>query len=122
MKKNTGAGKYRNLLIFQEKTETKDSNFGSVIEDWLSGPSFEVMGAFEHAGSKEFPAVQKRFEQTTCRFRIRYREGINADRHRVIFILDRDANPVLSQTFNITPPVDPTGRRRELVIEASEIK
>lgn len=119
------SGKLRNRIVIQEKTlpGTKNS-FGSSEEDWSD--MLTVMAAYEQIGSKEFPTFQKRFAETTCRFRIRYNALLMrqdaADRYRIKFTLDEDASPPTTQTFNISPPYDPEGRRRELLLEANETK
>lgn len=119
------SGKLRNRIVIQQKTipETKDS-FGGLAEVWTD--ALTVSAGYEQIGSKEFPSFQKRFAETTCRFRIRYNSLLMrpdaADRYRIEFTLDEDASPPVTQTFNISQPYDPEGKRRELLIESSEIK
>lgn len=104
-----GSGDYRHKLVFQRKTETRDS-FGSVVETWAT--DFEDWGAFYQVGSREFPMSQKRQAETTARFEIRYRDGINPDFHRISFN---------GKVWNIYPPSTRDGQRIVLEIEASEI-
>jgi SPP1 family predicted phage head-tail adaptor len=104
------AGELRHLLTFQTKTEARDS-FGSAVETWTD--AFTAWGRFEPTGTREFPQAQKRNAETIGRFRIRYRSGIDADTHRIVFD---------GRIFDIQPPVDMSGSRRELLIEASETK
>lgn len=106
------AGRLRHRLVFQVKTipEAQDA-FGAPKENWVD--SFTVWGEFEPIGSKEFPAAQKRNSETTTRFRIRFRENIDPDKHRILFN---------AQTWNIFPPYAmPEGRRIETWIEATAI-
>jgi head-tail adaptor len=118
--KSTGlrAGTLRHTLVFQENTPTDDSFGAESVDNWTD--AFEVPGAYEPLASREFPTQQKRYSETTARFRIRYRPGIDAAKHRVLFYLDRD-NQTTPQIFNIYPPQPVEGRRAELLIEASEI-
>jgi SPP1 family predicted phage head-tail adaptor len=117
------AGSYQHLITFQRKPlpEIQDAA-GAPQEQWAD--SFCVWAARERVATKEFPARDKRHEETSCRFRIRYRSDLAvakvADQYQIIFVLDEDASPINHQTFDIYPPFDPTGRRRELWIEAKE--
>jgi SPP1 family predicted phage head-tail adaptor len=112
------SGTLRHQLTFQAKTETQDS-FGAPVESWTD--AFTVPGAFEPLGSSEFPGVDKRYAETTARFRIRYRNDIDPDRHRIVFAMDPDASPPNESIWNIQPPLPVEGKRFELWIEASEI-
>lgn len=105
--RSKGAGDYRHLLVFERKTETKV--YGTTTESWA--PEFEDFGAFYPLGSREFPVSQKRQAESSAKFEIRYREGIDPDFHRIVF---------QGKTWNIYPPLD-DGRRICLEIEASEI-
>jgi head-tail adaptor len=108
------------LLYFQVKTvpETQDK-FGAPQEDWAD--SFEVWGAFEELGTREFPASHKVNPETTARFRIRYRAGIDPDKHRIRLVLDADYSPPASSYWNIQKPKAVGGRLQEMRIEATEI-
>lgn len=110
----------RHVLIFQVKTvpETQDK-FGAPQEDWAD--SFEVPGAFEPLGTREFPSSHKVNSETTARFRIRYRSGIDPDKHRIRFVLDADASPPVSSYWDIERPTVVGGRLHEMHIEAKEL-
>ncbi len=103
------AGQLRHRLIFQVKTSTTENSVGTPIITWPT--AFEVWGAFEPLGSREFPAVQKRHEQTTARFRIRYRNDVDPALHRISYA---------GKAWNIHGPIDLGGRGVELHIEATE--
>lgn len=103
------AGSLDRRIIVQVKTETQ-SRSGAVTETWAN--SLNIAAAFEPLGSREFPLNQKRYSETTARFRIRYRTGITPDRHRISYN---------GQIWNIRPPLM-IGRKVALEIEASEIQ
>lgn len=106
------AGDLRHRLIFQVKVVTQNS-VGENVEVWDDTPaSFEVRGAFEPLGSREFPIAHKRHAETTARFRIRYRAGIDPGTHRILHA---------GRIWNIQPPIEVGGKPFELHIEASEI-
>lgn len=115
------AGTLRHRLTFQVKPrgedETKDT-FGSIDDSWAT--DFEVMGAFESVGSREFPTEWKRHDETTARFRIRYKAGIDSARHRIMMTFDEYASPSDITYWDIFPPLPFAGKRRELIIEAYE--
>lgn len=112
------SGQLRQLVTFQSKTEVNDS-FGNSVEAWSD--AFNEMAAFEQLGSKEFPTAWKRYAETTARFRIRYRAGIDSDKHRIVMIFDESASPQVSSIWNIFPPEAADGKGFELIIEASQI-
>ncbi len=114
------------LLTFQSKTETQD-NFGQAVTTW--GIAFQVRGAFQAAGSREFPSLQKRNAECTARFIIWYRADLDTStasaNYQIVFN---------NRTWNIFPPIQVDGRPRYsrqegginggfvyLEIEASEI-
>ncbi len=113
-------GILRHTLYFQAKTvpEVQDK-FGAPQEDWAD--LFDAPGAFEPVGSREFPAAHKMNSETTARFRIRYRSGIDPDKHRIRFVLDADCSPPTSSYWNIQKPTAIGGRLAEMLIEAREI-
>lgn len=112
-------GKMRQWLTFQNKTipGTQD-NFGAPTENFTT--AFEEWGAFEPLGSTEFHTAWKRFAETTARFRIRFRNDIDPDKHRIVMTFD--ASPAVQTTWDIYPPYPVKGRPNELYIEAREIK
>lgn len=110
------AGTLRHRITVQEKTEVNE--LGSITETWTD--SFEAWAAFEPLGSREFPAAEKRHAESTVRFRIRYRHGIDAARHRILITLDPDVSPSDVRTYDIFPPMMVGGKRFELHIEARE--
>lgn len=67
--------------------------------------------AFEPLGSREFPVYQKRYEETTARFRLRYRTDIDTKTDVLIFE---------GKTYDLKPPAI-VGRNVELEYEASEV-
>lgn len=107
---NTGtpAGDYDRRIIVQVKTETQ-SRSGDPQETWTD--TLNLAAAFEALGSREFPVNEKRYAESTARFRIRYRPGIDSGTHRIIYG---------GRTWDIKPPLV-TGRNVELQIEASEV-
>lgn len=115
------AGSLRHKLTFQVKPrgedETKDT-FGSIGETWAT--DFEVMGAFEPIGSREFKTEWKRYDETTARFRIRYKAGIDCSRHRIAMTFDSYSSPSDISYWDIYPPLPVDGKRSELIIEARE--
>jgi SPP1 family predicted phage head-tail adaptor len=113
------AGSLRDLITFQVKASTRD-DIGGFTETWSD--AFDEWASFEVIGTREFPEAQKRNSETQGRFRIRYRGDIDCANHRIVLNREPDADPSTAQTFNIYPPYDPTGKRRELLIEVSEIK
>lgn len=94
--------------VFQVKTETQD-DYGAAVETWAN--SFAVPGLCQYVGTREFPIAHKRHSETTARFIIRYREGIDPNTHRIVHD---------GKTWNIQQPM-PDARKRELIIEASEL-
>lgn len=102
------AGGYDKRIWIQSKTETQ-SDSGNVTETWSN--LYNVAAAFEPLGSREFPIDHKRYAESTARFRIRYRPGIGAGTHRIVYG---------GKTWNISEPLV-FGRNVELRIEASEI-
>lgn len=116
MGKIGGAGSLDQLITIQLKTETND--LGSIEENWTDQLE-DVPCAVEWLGSREFPAAEKRHAESTVRFRIRYRHGIEADRNRILYVLDPNTSPSDVRTFDIFPPMM-IGRREGLHIEARE--
>ena len=105
--------------MFQKRPDPPNlDSAGAIGEEWPA--DFEWWAQYEPLGSAEFPQFEKRFEQTTGRFRIPYRRGISASLHRIAFTLDY-SSPVQVQLFDIYPPLPVDGKRVELVIEAVEI-
>ncbi len=125
MKPSKGAAQYRQRITFEVKTETKSAGFGATVEAWVPdttiGTNGHVQAAYEPLGSREFPTEWKRNDETTARFRIRYQVGIDCDRHRIVMTFD-ESSPILTQTFDIFPPLPSDGQLRELTIEAKEIR
>jgi SPP1 family predicted phage head-tail adaptor len=103
-------------LVFQAKPVPEDQDsFGAPVEDWQD--AFTVWGAFEPLGGQEFPAFLKRFAETTARFRIRFRAGIDPDKHRIKLTIAG-----IVSIWDIQPPLPVDGRKVEMHIEAREIK
>lgn len=112
-----GAGSLRHRITVQVKTETNE--LGSITETWAD--EFEAWAAFEPLGSREFPAAEKRHAESTVRFRIRYRHGIDPARHRILITLDPNVSPSDVRIYDIFPPMLVDGKRAELHIEAREV-
>lgn len=111
------AGPLDKLLTFERNTTPEgQDNSGDPLETW--NDAFTVYGAFEPVGGREFPASQKINAETTARFRIRFRPGLDAAHYRIRFSmpLESQDNP---RTWNIHS-ILPRGPA-ELVIEASEL-
>jgi len=114
-----GSGALRHLITFQVKTDTKSSS-GAAGETWTD--SFEDYAAFEPIGSREFRVDQKRHSETTARFRLRYRSGIDVDRHRIAFAFDPNSSPLITSIWNIHGVLPADGKFAEILVEVSEIK
>ncbi len=113
-----GSGVLRHLITFQVKTDSH--HLGSAIETWAD--SFEDYAAFEPLGSREFRIDQKRHSQTTARFRLRYRSGIDVDRNRIAFAFDPNASPLIVSIWNIHGVLPADGKFGEMYVEVSEIR
>jgi SPP1 family predicted phage head-tail adaptor len=117
------AGSYQHWITFQKKPlpETRDAA-GAPQEEWAD--AFCMWAALERINTREFPGRDKRYEETTIRFKIRYRSELVSpkvsDQYQILCVLDEDASPINHQVFDIYPPYDPVGRRRELLIEGKE--
>lgn len=113
------SGALRHLLTFQSKPvpEAQDG-YGAHIEIWSD--EFTVWGSFEPIGTREFPSFQKVHSESTGRFRIRFRTGIDPDRHRIAMTLDSSASPIERTYWDIQRPQLVGGRLSEMVIEARE--
>lgn len=112
------SGQLRHYLAIQSKVEPRDS-YGAPIEDW--NDEFYVWGSFEPVGTREFPSFQKVHAESTGRFRIRYRAGIDPNRHRIALTMNFDASPQERTYWDIQRPQAVAGRMSEMVIEAREI-
>lgn len=116
-------GDYNRRLMFQEKTQTQDEN-KALVETWADW--FPCMGAYEPAGSREFPVRIKRFTETTARFRVPFMPGrtIDPSKHRIVMTFDPTANPAVQSIWDISAPLPmpPTGAPMEWHIEAHEFK
>lgn len=115
------AGSLNKLLTVQVKTTT--DTYGSISESW-SDLFADVPCAIEPVGSREFPTALKRNSEAAVRFVVRYRSGIDAERHQITTIDDYDASPQVTREWNIFPPydADPQHPRHWLAIEAVEVK
>lgn len=102
------AGKLRNVVTFEIKTLVGRDSFGSEILSWAA--DFREWATVQFAGSREFPAAHKRQSETTARFIIRHRSGIDPAQHRIVYE---------GRIFDITAPL-PDERKTQLIIEASE--
>lgn len=109
------AGDLRHILVFQQKPdvadETRDS-FGAIDDEWPT--AFTVPGLCTYkAGTENDDSrgtdLQKRRGTTNAEFLIRWKDGIDLDRHRISFD---------GHTWNITSIV-PDPKRTQLTIDAS---
>ena len=114
------AGKLRHTITFQVKTQALDSMNAPIDGDWAN--SFTVPAEKVSESSREYGDMLKLNSEMTALFRTRYMDGIDADLHQILFTLNPDASPPNVQTFDIDPPVDPTGRRIELLISGREVR
>lgn len=103
------AGRLSDSLVFQLVSETK-TTFGPPTE--VPTTAFTIPGEFQALGSREFPASQKRNNESTARFIIRYREGIHAGTHQILFE---------GRTWNIAEPFHDRFRTMH-IIEASVVE
>lgn len=103
-----GAGEKSDLIVIEGLTTITDS-FGAEVPTWTE--AFKVWAEYQPAGSREFPADQKRVNETTARFIIWYREDIHAATHRIV---------ARGRTWNISEPQGDR-KRMETTIEANEI-
>jgi SPP1 family predicted phage head-tail adaptor len=103
------SGKLRDRITFEVLTMVDDP-FGAPIPTWDT--AFLDWGEYQGLGSREFPLSQKRNAETTARFIVRYRTGINAATSRIRFD---------GKVWNISEPIHDL-KRSLLTIEASEIQ
>jgi head-tail adaptor len=113
------AGRLAHLLTFRLKTQALDDINAPIDGNWAD--AFTVPCEKVSESSHEFENALKRNAEITALFRIRYQAGIDSNLHEAVFCLDPDASPANYQTFDIDPPVDPTGRRIELLISGREV-
>lgn len=119
------AGTLQHLVTFRVKPLPEDvDTFGEPDEEFVD--TFDVWAAIEFLGTQEFPVTQKRFAETTVRFRVRYDPRIYtthaADKLQIVTALDPAASPVVTSVWNIQQPIPIDGLLVELHIEASEVK
>lgn len=116
------AGELDHILTFQIRTVgTPPTNeYGEPNVTWVT--AFELRGAFQPLGSREFPVLDKAHAETTARFRTRYKPELDPAE------VDYTANPggvsaiyriqLGTQLWDIQPPTV-IGRKAGLLIEAS---
>lgn len=105
----TRAGDYHWRATLKRKVETQTRSGG--ITKTLTTIEENVPVAFEPWGSREFPVNQKRFAETTARFRLRYRTDIDTATDVLIFE---------GRTYDLKPALI-VGRNVELEYEAVEV-
>jgi SPP1 family predicted phage head-tail adaptor len=105
-------GKLREFVTFQRDIgmSPPTDSYGALLHNWAF--DFETWAQVQRVGSKEFPLMQRRHSQTTAKFIIRYRTGIDPALNRILHD---------GKIWDITDPV-PDERRTKLEIEASETK
>ena len=100
-------GNLRHRVAIQRRDTTLDV-FGQQVQTWIT--LFTVWGMAEDISGREFVAAMAINSLATTHIMIRYRAGITAA-DRVLY------DGVI---YNITaPPIDPTGRKRELHLMCS---
>lgn len=114
------AGRLNHEITFQFKTQAFDSLNAPIDGTWAD--AFTVPAEKVSSTSREYFDVLKVNAEMTTLFRIRYKAGIDPDLHRIRFSLNPDASPSDEQIYDIFPPIDPDGHRRELLIAGREIK
>jgi hypothetical protein len=123
-----GAGRKTRLITLERlpdaNTDDKD-DFGEVIGDPVADIE-DIRSAYEALGGREFPESQKRNSETTARFRIDYRDGLDLLRlqetHRVKRIHNRDATTQVVSYSDIKTAYDLNEKHVEIVIEVSEVR
>ncbi len=114
MPTTSGAGPRRHLLTFKKLVETKDESTGSVTESWVvtdfreygeivSGKSDFIFEAQRRNALATWPQYTT---SETLIFRIPYRSGIDALKHRIEF----EGN-----LYGIFPPVRDNHRSKMLI-------
>lgn len=116
-----GAGAKRHYITVQHKTipETQ-SRSGAPQEVWVD--AWDAMAELQYLGSREFPERNKRYAESSARFRIWYHGTIDTDKARILQIIDPDASPPVTQTWNIHGVSIVDNQFLEQDIEVSEIK
>jgi SPP1 family predicted phage head-tail adaptor len=100
------AGALRTLVHIMEPIETRNS-FRELVQSWTL---FQVAWAsVEDLTGREFFASQQMQGVVTTRFRVRYMAGIRSD-------MRIHVGGIVYEI--VSPPQDPDGRKRELVIMA----
>lgn len=105
------------LLVFKRVTEVKEESTGSVTESWdvtdfreyaeiVDGKSNEV---FESQRRNALATWPQYVASETYVFKINYRKGIDALKHRIVFE---------GKMWAIFPPIM-DNRRREMMIQAT---
>lgn len=122
-----GAGALNRRITLQRLPDPDGpkNDFGEL----LAGPVNDIediRAAYEAVGTRAFPDREKRYQETTARFRIRYRPGLDIQAlpltHEILYAIDARLSPPLRRRFRITGADDPTGQRFEIHIEVSEIR
>ena len=116
-----GAGGYNHWLIFQRMPDPQaQTDTGQPAG--VPVTHFETPGAFETAGSREFPSAYKRNAETTARFRIPYPDvTIDPRLHKIVMYFDEESSPPDISTWNIIGVEPVSGDKFELSIEANQI-
>lgn len=116
-----GAGAKRHFITFQKKPYPEpQSRSGQPIGEYAD--VFETMAELQYLGSREFPERNKRYAETTARFRIWYHGTIDPALHQILQVIDPDASPPVTQTWNIHGVSIVDNQFLEQDIEVSEIK
>lgn len=117
-----GAGTLKRRITIHRRPDPEAQNPVGASSDSWPAQYTDVPAAYEPLGGLEFPLNEKRHEQTTARFRIRYKPSIDPATHSISHIPDRCANPPVTQVFDIHSVIQVNGERFELEIEVSETK
>lgn len=122
-----GAGALNRLIDLKRLPSTTTgtrNSFGDVVDAPVADLR-NVRAAYEPVGGREFPESEKRHAETTARFRIRYRPGINVkdvvETHQIDYIEDRSTKTPTTRTYDIKHAVV-VGRRDEIHFEVDEVR
>ncbi len=113
--------KYRYPLIFQKKTQTRDSA-GGVLETWTT--DFTLMGSYVPQKSELLHTADKRFAERIALFEIPYPfdHVIDPTKHRIAIEEDPVANRGVLSFWDIYPPLQKDSQYRELKITARQFQ
>ncbi|HEX7119399.1 MAG TPA: phage head closure protein [Longimicrobiales bacterium] len=103
------AGRLRHRITIEHPVSAQNE-YGEPVEDWATFA--EAWASREDLAGREYFAAKQTLSEVTTRFRLRYIEGISP---KMRILSDGLAYKIVS------PPQDPEGRRRELIIMAKRV-